>query len=201
MSDDVSSTATTTAEQPVPPLIKTRSRREIDAERRQKLAERAQHPERTITREQMERQEAMQQAQQQEYARNRYMRQREVEALEAIAEALHVAFEDRILIWRKHQEEKRAAEEARVKAEQEKARVTPVPVDPTPAEMPMKPQQCMRCRRWWGPRSSPDSCAALHPLGECCHLGQHEFKDSAIAEGLALHSDKVSVSEDPAPEA
>jgi hypothetical protein len=72
--------------------------------------------------EDLKRQMAQQQAQQREYNFRRDLDVRKVQALEAIAESLHVAYEDKIVAWRKVQEEKAIADQKRIEAEQAQAK-------------------------------------------------------------------------------
>jgi len=103
------------------------SRQVLDAEKRKAAAavppaQKGQNGKPKVpTMSEAERRQRMQQMQaQQEYNFRRQLDIRKVEALEAIAEALHVAGENEILAWRKVQEEKQVAlakEQERLKAE------------------------------------------------------------------------------------
>lgn len=66
--------------------------------------------------------EQRRQADQREWMRQQQLRVREVQALEAIAESLHVAFEEKILTWRQQQETKAIAEQKRIEAEMAQAK-------------------------------------------------------------------------------
>lgn len=103
------------------------SKREQDQQRREaaKGAKVLSSKEERRQQEQMEnmlRQQAQQREQRAMMHEQRELRMREVMALEAIAEALHVANEDKILAWRTAQEAKAAEEQKRIEAEQAKAR-------------------------------------------------------------------------------
>ena len=107
-------------------LMKSVSKREQDQERRAAAKASPILPKPPLrgepTPEEKARMEAQQQAQQREYNFRRELDIRKVQALEAIAEALHVAYEEKITTWRAQQEAKAIEDQKRVEAEQAQAK-------------------------------------------------------------------------------